>query len=1375
MYGIDAHRAAANLGVPQLVVNNAQENSDVEAALFAQNIFPANNRVWMGITDSGTTYNWRTFDGSPLPAYTHWATGEPNNQAPGCYNAITGCAFCTGADAFACAYREGCAVLDDGGNWLDITCKGTNIVHIAVLELNTCPVIAKPRDTAICAGNAMNLTGSVISGGTPPYTYTWNPGSLTGSPVSVSPTTTTTYSVEASDHYLCKADTTVTISVSTNTPPTINASAANVCKNTNDNISLSTVSGTATYSWNFGGGTISSGSGGGPYAIQWSTGGTKTISVTVTDNGCVTTATKTVRVDSANAAFTINPTSICAGQNVTVTVTTVSATANYTWSFGGGTVASGSGAGPYSVNWPSSGTQTIGLTVTDNGCNANSSSTVSITTAPIPAFTLNPASTACQGEPVSVTLSGAASGTATYTWSFGGGNVISGSGAGPYSVSWSSNGTKTINLTVTDGGCQGTATQSISINNTLTADAGPDVQLCPGVPGTLGAPATSGYTYSWTPTFGLSSATSSNPTIMIPVNPLGTVIDTVYVVTATLGACSATDTVRVRLYPTPVSSFNINPSTTCVNSNVTVTYTGTPSGTATYTWSFGGGNVVSGSGAGPYTVNWAFTGTQAIDLTVTDNGCSSNSTNNVTISNSLNVAFTLNPASTACAGQPVAVTLTGAASGTATYNWNFNGGNVISGSGAGPYSISWSTNGSQSIDLTVTDGGCSGNATQSITIANTATANAGADIQLCPGVMGNLGSPATSGYSYSWSPAFGLSSATVSDPTITIPSNPTGAIIDTFYVVTVTSGTCSASDTVLVRIYPDIDNSFVVSSPGTCTGQDITITYAGTPSATATYNWNFGGANITSGSGDGPYTLNWTTSGSKTITLDVTDNGCTNPTTGSTTVSVGTRPIANAGSDQTICSGIQAQLGSPAVPGVTYAWTPATYLSSTTVADPTFTETNTGTTPDVTRYMLIADGGGCPDTAYVNMTVTPVSPMSIVLSGPATFCQGDSVILSDNLAPQADYSWSTTETTSTITVKSSGTYTLTAHDFNGCVYISSPSVVITVNPKPTVSLAPGGEIDESCQGANDGSLTVQASNGTAPYTYSWSTTPSQSGTTISGLTPGSYQVSVTDNSGCSDTATFVVNPAPFFAVNVDSFRNLSCNNQSDGAIYASVNGGTPPVSYLWSNNFVSAAITSLSAGTYSVTATDARGCAADTSIILAQPVPIRFTPVSPLHMSYGGSEQIEINITPAANYDYSWSPATALSCTNCPNPVASPVQTTIYILTVTDPIGGCSGIDTITLYVDPTKSIFIPNAFTPNGDGINDVYSVYASGPVKVFEMEIFNRWGEKVYQSNDMGGGWDGKYMGTFVMPGEYVYQTTFTFLDGQTLANKGSLTVLR
>jgi gliding motility-associated-like protein len=115
------------------------------------------------------------------------------------------------------------------------------------------------------------------------------------------------------------------------------------------------------------------------------------------------------------------------------------------------------------------------------------------------------------------------------------------------------------------------------------------------------------------------------------------------------------------------------------------------------------------------------------------------------------------------------------------------------------------------------------------------------------------------------------------------------------------------------------------------------------------------------------------------------------------------------------------------------------------------------------------------------------------------------------------------------------------------------------------------------------------------------------------------------------------------------------------------------------------------------------------------------------------------------------------------------------MLTVTDPIGGCSGIDTITLFVDPSKNIFVPNAFSPNGDGINDVYSVYASGPVKVFEIEIFNRWGEKVYQSNDMGSGWDGKYMGTFVMPGEYVYQVTFTFLDGQTLANKGSLTVLR
>jgi gliding motility-associated-like protein len=1377
-YGIDAARDAFSLGIPQLVINNAQENSDVSAALYAQGVYAISGSgaaVWLGITDSSTTYTWRTIATGGSVSYFNWAAGDPNNLPPSC-KVGGSCLFCTGADAYWCAYGEDCAVMEASGQWEDNSCQGSGVKRVVVLELNTCPVITRPRDTAVCSGSAVNLSTSVISGGTAPYTYTWNPGALSGPSVTITPTSTQTYTVEASDHYSCKTDSSFTVTVHTATPPAIIVAQPTICKGVNDNISLSSVSGTATYTWSFGtGSTIVSGSGSGPYSVNWSTIGTKSISVTVSDIGCTSNVTQAVTVDSTSAAFTLSPVSTCIGGHVTATVTNPSATATYTWNFGTGTVVSGSGAGPYTITWATTGPQTVNLTVTDNGCTATSSQSVTITAGLTPSFTVTPASP-CQGQVANITYNGIPSGTATYTWTFDNAVILSGATSGPYSIRWDTAGIKNASLTVTDGGCTGSYTQPVNVNPLPTADAGPDIQLCPGVAGTLGSTAIPTDTYSWSPAWGLSSTTVSNPTITIPSNPTGSIIDTFYVVTVTsVSGCSSTDTVNVTIYPDVNSSFTINPATACQNSNITVTYSGTFSATATYTWNFGSATVISGSGAGPYTISYPATGPQSISLTVTDNGCTSNSTNPLTVSNSLSPAFTLNPSSTTCAGQAISVTLTGTPSGTATYTWDFNGANIISGSGAGPYSISWNTNGIQIADLTVTDGGCTGTAADSITIANTATADAGPDIRLCPGVTGTLGSPSVSGDTYSWSPTAGLSDPTIANPTITIPSNPTGSIIITPYAVTVTSGACSASDTALITIYPDIDNNFTLSSTGVCTGDYVTVTYSGTPSGTASYNWNFGGAAVVSGSGAGPYTISWTTPGTQAVTLSITDNGCT-ATPVSQTVAVGLKPTANAGSDQTICSGDSVQLGAAPVPGVTYTWTPATHLSNSNIADPYFAEINTGTTLDIIGYMLIANGGGCPDTAYVTITANPVSPTAIVTSGPTSFCQGDSVILQDGSAPQADYLWSDAETTPAITVKTSGTYSLTAHDVNGCMYISSPSVTVTVNPLPSISLAPNGELDESCTNKNDGSLSVSINSGTQPYTFSWNTTPVQNGATATNLAPGTYTVSVSDANGCTDTNSFTVSAAPFIGVNIDSMRDVSCYKKSDGAIYAGAIGGNLPVSYLWSTGAVTPAITNLSADTFTVSITDARGCTVDTSVIITQPAPFTFTTVSSLLIDYGGQQEIDITVDPANSaYTYAWSPGATLSCTVCPNPVASPLQTMTYILTVTDPVGGCSATDTIILNVDPSKKFYIPNAFTPNNDGVNDVYQVFASGPVKYFEMLIFDRWGEKVYNSNDLGEGWDGRYRGVFVSNGDYVYHATITFLDGQTLYSKGTVTVLK
>ena len=213
MFGIDARLLAASLGVPQLVINDSVENAAIVSALFGQGTFPTYPEIWLGITDSATTYTWRTFTGAALPAYTHWASGEPNNLAPGCQT--LGICLCTGRPhdvAYWCSYGEDCAVMAASGEWLDNTCEGDGVTRAVVLELNTCPVLTKPADMSICAGTSVTVAAT-DSSGTAPVTYTWNPGNLTGQSVSLSPTAADTITVHSSDAFHCIIDSSFIINI----------------------------------------------------------------------------------------------------------------------------------------------------------------------------------------------------------------------------------------------------------------------------------------------------------------------------------------------------------------------------------------------------------------------------------------------------------------------------------------------------------------------------------------------------------------------------------------------------------------------------------------------------------------------------------------------------------------------------------------------------------------------------------------------------------------------------------------------------------------------------------------------------------------------------------------------------------------------------------------------------------------------------------------------------------------------------------------------------------------------------------------------------------------------------------------------------------
>jgi gliding motility-associated-like protein len=247
---------------------------------------------------------------------------------------------------------------------------------------------------------------------------------------------------------------------------------------------------------------------------------------------------------------------------------------------------------------------------------------------------------------------------------------------------------------------------------------------------------------------------------------------------------------------------------------------------------------------------------------------------------------------------------------------------------------------------------------------------------------------------------------------------------------------------------------------------------------------------------------------------------------------------------------------------------------------------------------------------------------------------------------------------------------------------------------------------------------------------------------------------------------------------------VSCPDSSDGHIVIDPVGGTPGntvpytysidgIHYYTNHNFYD-----LAAGAYHVYVMDSPGCVFDTLVYVYQPFPVTVS-INPQDslIALGSSIQLFTvinNISTQSINSYSWSPANGLNCLDCPNPVSSPYQTTTYYLTVN--YGkNCTTTSSDKIEVGPGPDVYIPNAFTPNGDGVNDVFSVFGT-TLQSVGMKIFNRWGEKVFDSGDsQWASWDGTFKGVSQPSGVYVYYVELVYLDVKKKFREGSVTLIR
>lgn len=334
------------------------------------------------------------------------------------------------------------------------------------------------------------------------------------------------------------------------------------------------------------------------------------------------------------------------------------------------------------------------------------------------------------------------------------------------------------------------------------------------------------------------------------------------------------------------------------------------------------------------------------------------------------------------------------------------------------------------------------------------------------------------------------------------------------------------------------------------------------------------------------------------------------------------------------------------------------------------------------------------DIVIVPVYISEPEPLQVAASYSDLSCRGDSsgtatVTVSGGVWPYS-YSWNTSpvQTNATATGLKAGNYTVTVTDANGCVAAYN---IIIGEPESEVSLTVTS-VNIPCAEGTGGSASVTATGGTPPYTYSWNTSPVQTTQTISGLTAGTYTVTVTDANGCIKTAMVeIFSPSPI--VITATVADASCPDSPDGSVSLTVSGGTPPYNVIWEDGSNGLSRSELLPGSYSVIVTDANACAS--------------------------SLTVEINFTGSA------------------------------------------------------ECLVIPQIITPNNDGYNDLWIIKNIQLYPNAEVFIYNRWGKLIFRTKNIADNpWDGRSDGVLVPTDSYHY---ILYLNDGSKPRTGVITVIR
>jgi len=1241
------------------------------AACFGQ----SSGSIAIGVSGGGTPYSFSVNGGA-------FSTANPiTGLAAGIYSVL---------------------IEDNGG------CEFT-INNIQITQPSQLTATVNVLQNANCAQNS-GILQAQPTGGTPGYTYQWNGNSSqTNQTLNNAPPGLNT--VIVTDSRGCTASASATV---TNIPPlSLNqvGTTNELCDQANGTATVVPQGGTApfTYSWSHNAGLNSA------TATMLTAG---SYSVTATDaNNCSASLSLTV-LETQGPGLTIAVTnSFCTNGTGSITATPSGGLApyTYTWSHNAG------------LNSPTANNLIAGnytVTVTDaNNCSASVSGMVQFV--PPPTGTASVTQASCQGNNGAIQVSimggtapfvfswshnpglttgiatGLVAGNYSYTITDGGNCTFSGSatvgelpppqvtintqtatcgsasgsatatvngGTAPYTFAWSSGSPNnpqannlapgSYTLTLTDAfGCQdvetftiqnipGPSALNLTVQNTICSDFNGGITATP-----VGG--TGPYTYSWSHNALLNSPNAT------PL-PAGN-----YSVTATdANGCSIVAATTVIFQAPPFIQTNAVENTVCTNGNGSIEIEAQGTGPYTYQWT----NQVS---TGPTAQNLSV---GSYTVTVTDGaGCSSQQTFTISLEPgaALQVITAVNDRCSQGIGS-IRINATGGAT-PYTYSWSHNqalNSVLATGLTAGSYTVS------------VTDGnGCTTSLTRVLTDLPGVNLNPGTvSAALCGNPVGQITVQASGGigpYTYSWSHNAGLNSNTAS-------GLPPGE-----YGVMVTDGS-NCTDQLSIQIestpVPELTLSATTEEP--CLSNDGAITVAASGGiGVYTYAWshNAGLNNPTASNlSSGVYTVTAT---------DV--NGCS--ATLSETITDRQPPILQlasvAGSSCGEADGAISVTGMSGQLPYTYTWSHDAGLNNA-LAD---------NLAAGAYSVTLTDANGC--TAILNANVSDTqAPSATVQYADALCAEGSgsiSLTIAGGTAP-FDYNWSHDPGANgpTVTNLNSGNYSLTLTDAAGCQTIVTQAIVYL--PPPIAS----AEAESSLCSDGNGTITLDVSGGALPYTYAWSHDANLQFIQAAGLDAGNYSVVVTDDNGCTASvqATVALLAAP--QMSLSAIADAYCG-QNDGSVSVVVSGGALPFTYTWSHDgsLNSNNANDLSAGDYSISATDANGCVANLVATVEDDPGLLLS--ANVQATTCGNSNGSVSVSVAngmAPYEYAWSHDGGLNA-----PLAANLPVASYTVSVTD-AAGCQQVYAAAVQASDGPNLNVINQQNASCGNNNGIIGVAVSG-----------------------------------------------------------------